>query len=116
MQGVNLGQGIPSFETPKHIRAAARIALKEKGIGVYPNFLGTMELREAIAAKFNKKYKMNVTAREHVLVTVGAMEAVASSVLSLIDTGDRVGIVTPDYCNHFPVVMLGKGKIVEIPM
>ncbi|MEK7166563.1 MAG: pyridoxal phosphate-dependent aminotransferase [Patescibacteria group bacterium] len=114
LKGVNFGQGIPSFPTAEHIRQAAREALNEKDIGVYPNFLGFEALRQAIADKFTIEYKFPFTIG-HTLITVGAMEAVASSILSLIETGARVGIVTPDYCNHFPVVMLAKGTIVEIP-
>lgn len=116
LNGVNLGQGIPSFPTPPHIIAAAKRALDDRAIGVYPNFLGTIELREAIVQKLNREYKLQLTAANNVLVTVGAMEAVSSAILSLVETGDRVGIVTPDYCNHFPVVQIAKGKIVEIPM
>ena len=116
LNGINLGQGIPSFPTPEHIIAAAREALNEKNIGVYPNYLGTLELREAIVGKLNREYELTLKATENVLVTVGAMEATASAILSLIDSGDRVGVITPDYCNHFPQIMLARGKVVEIPL
>lgn len=114
--GVNLGQGIPSFPTASHIRAAARKALDEKNIGVYPNFLGTMELREAIITKLNRTHKTHLLANENILVTVGAMEGAATTILSIVENGDRVGVITPDYCNHFPEIMLARGEIVEIPM
>lgn len=106
---VNLGQGIPSFPTPPHIIAAAKAALDDPTIGVYPNFLGELELREAIARKLNKDIK-------NILVTVGAMEGTATAILSIIQNGDRVGIVTPDYCNHFPQIMLARGEIVSLPL
>ncbi|MBI3559975.1 pyridoxal phosphate-dependent aminotransferase [Candidatus Gottesmanbacteria bacterium] len=106
---VNLGQGIPSFSTPPHIIAAAKAALGDPTIGVYPNFLGELELREAIARKLNKDIK-------NILVTVGAMEGTATAILSIVENSDRVGIVTPDYCNHFPQVMLARGEIVSLPL
>lgn len=106
---VNLGQGIPSFPTPPHILEAAKAALEDPAIGVYPNFLGELELREAVA----KRHGVDVSA---VLVTVGAMEATATAILSLVENGDRVGVVTPDYCNHFPQVMLARGEAVPIPL
>lgn len=115
INGINLGQGIPSFPTAPHIIQAAKKALDDKTIGVYPNFLGVEELRLAISHKLNLDQQVKITA-DNVLVTVGAMEAVSASILALLNTGDQVGIVTPDYCNHFPVVMLAKGKIIEIPM
>lgn len=106
---VNLGQGIPSFPTPPHVIEAAKEALDDPIIGVYPNFLGELELREAIAKKLKREAK-------DILVTVGAMEGTATAILSLVENGDRVGIVTPDYCNHFPQVMLARGEIVALPL
>lgn len=116
LDGINLGQGIPSFPTPTHIREATKKALDERNIGVYPNFLGTIELRNAIIEKLNREYSILLKAEENVLVTVGAMEGTAAAILSIVNTGERVGVVTPDYCNHFPQIQLARGKIVEIPM
>lgn len=106
---VNLGQGIPSFPTPIHVIEAAKAALSDPTIGVYPNFLGELELREAIAKKLNKN-------TNNILITVGAMEGTATAILSLVENGDRVGVVTPDYCNHFPQVLLARGEIMPIPL
>ncbi len=106
---VNLGQGIPSFPTPAHVIQAAKDALRDPGIGVYPNFLGEQELREAIAKRINND-------TNNILITVGAMEGTATAILSLVENGDRVGVVTPDYCNHFPQVMIARGEIVPIPL
>ncbi|MBI4066652.1 pyridoxal phosphate-dependent aminotransferase [Candidatus Gottesmanbacteria bacterium] len=106
---VNLGQGIPSFPTPPHIITAAKATLDDPTIGVYPNFLGELVLREEIAKKLNQDTK-------NILVTVGAMEGTATAILSIVENGDRVGIVTPDYCNHFPQVMLARGEIIPLPL
>lgn len=106
---INLGQGIPSFPTSPHIIEAAKKSLEDPTIGVYPNFLGEIELREALAQKLGRESK-------HILVTVGAMEGTAAAIFSLVETGNRVGIVTPDYCNHLPQVLLARGIPVEIPM
>ncbi|MDO8451868.1 MAG: pyridoxal phosphate-dependent aminotransferase [bacterium] len=115
LEGVNLGQGIPSFPTAGHIRDAARVALEERDIGVYPNFLGTPELRNAIAERLSHVHGTALESR-NILITVGAMEATSASVLSILSSGDIAGIVTPDYCNHFPVVDLAKGTVREIAM
>ncbi|MCL4360606.1 pyridoxal phosphate-dependent aminotransferase [Patescibacteria group bacterium] len=113
--GINLGQGIPPFPTAPHIISAAKKALDDPAIGVYPNFLGTEELRDAIAKEMSKNHKLGLSV-DHVLVTVGAMEGTATAILSLLHDGERVGIVTPDYCNHIPEIMLARGVCVELPM
>src|SRR3989338_2679114 len=79
---INLGQGIPSFPTPPHIITAAKQALDDPTIGVYPNFLGELELREAIAKKLKQDTK-------NILVTVGAMEGTATAILSIVGNGER---------------------------
>lgn len=106
---VNLGQGIPSFPTAPHIIKAAKHALDDPTIGVYPNFLGELELRQAIAQKLK-------LSEANILITVGAMEATATSILSLIQNDETVGIVTPDYCNHLPQALLARARVTEIPL
>lgn len=115
-KGVNLGQGIPSFPTADHIRDAAKRALDERDIGVYPNFLGDIKLRLAIGEKLDREHGLALSAEREILVTVGAMEATATAILSLVNNRDRVGVITPDYCNHFPEIMLARGVIREIPL
>jgi aminotransferase len=115
VSGINLGQGIPSFPTAPHIIEAARDALSDPAIGVYPNFLGIIKLREALTAMINSHHTTNLNPDKNILITVGAMEATAASIFSIVDAGDRVGVITPDYCNHLPQILLARGKIVEIP-
>lgn len=113
---VNLGQGIPSFPTAPHILDAAREALSDPGIGVYPNFLGELALREALVSRLNKEHTSCSFDVSNVLVTVGAMEGTAAAILSVISQGDTVVVITPDYCNHEPQVLLTKGNLVQISM
>ncbi len=114
--GINLGQGIPSFATPDHIIAAVKRDLDDVGIGVYPNFLGTAELRASLVKKIFDVHSIRLSEEQNILITVGAMEATSSAILSLVKTGDTVGVITPDYCNHFPQIALARGKLVEIPL
>jgi len=113
---VNLGQGIPSFATAPEVIEATGEALKDEHIGVYPNFLGDPELREAIAQRLNRQKGLQLSGEKNILVSVGAMEGTATVIMSLVTDGDRVGVITPDYCNHFPQVQLARGEAVEIPM
>lgn len=112
---INLGQGIPSFPTAAHIIAAAKSALSDPIIGVYPNFLGEQALRQAIAARHAREEHIAVD-ESNVLVTVGAMEGTAAAILTVVETSNRVAIVTPDYCNHVPQVLLARGELVSIPL
>jgi len=113
---VNLGQGIPSFPTAPHIIDAVRDALSDPFIGVYPNFLGEAAVRQEIVVRLSREHPDTQFSVGNVLVTVGAMEGTAASILSVIGTGDGVAVVTPDYCNHQPQVLLAKGRYVEVPM
>ncbi len=113
---VNLGQGIPSFPTAAHIIDAAKLALDDPTIGVYPNFLGEIELRNAIADKLNGAWKLQLSGAENVLVTVGAMEATATAILGVVENNQLLGIVTPDYCNHLPQAYLARAEVSEISM
>ena len=72
-------------------------------------------MREAIVKKLHSDGGEFVTTN-NILVTVGAMEGTAAAILSLVEYGDRVGVITPDYCNHFPQVMLARGEIIPIPL
>jgi len=114
--GINLGQGIPSFPTPSHIIDAAKASLSDSGIGIYPNFWGTMDLRNAVAMDVQKTYAVSLDPKTNILITVGAMEATATAILSIIKDRDIVGVITPDYCNHFPQVLLARGELRMIPM
>ena len=100
---VNLGQGIPSFPTAPEVIEATGEALKDEHIGVYPNFLGDPELREAIAQRLNRQKGLQLSGEKNILVSVGAMEGTATVIMSLVTDGDRVGVITPDYCNHFSI-------------
>lgn len=115
MGAINLGQGIPSFPTAAHIIESVKKALDEPAIGVYPNFLGEKALREAIALRHVREEKI-VIDESNILVTVGAMEGTAAAIFATVGGGDRVGILTPDYCNHVPQVILARGQVVEIPL
>lgn len=112
---INLGQGIPSFPTAAHIVSAAKTALDDPIIGVYPNFLGELPLRHAIASRLAEQERIELS-ESTILVTVGAMEGTAAAILAVVETGQRVGIITPDYCNHVPQVLLARGEIIQIPM
>ncbi|MEO5972673.1 MAG: aminotransferase class I/II-fold pyridoxal phosphate-dependent enzyme, partial [Sphingomicrobium sp.] len=90
---VNLGQGFPDFGWPDKILDAAARALTERSNQYAPS-RGLPELREAIAAHYNRHHGLQLDA-SHVCVTSGATEALGAAILSVVSPGDEVIMFTP---------------------
>lgn len=113
---INLGQGIPSFSAPEAAKNAAIFALEnDPDIDKYPNYLGVPELRQEIANRLSNESMQNIKL-ENILITVGAMEACQTIISSIVEPGDRVAVITPDYATHFSQLMLPDAVEVNIPM
>jgi aspartate/methionine/tyrosine aminotransferase len=99
---INLGQGFPDEDGPLDIRQAAADALLTRS-NQYPPMLGLPELRQAVAAHYARFQGLEVS-RDEVLVTSGATEAIAASLLALIEPGDEVLLFQPMYDAYQPLV------------
>lgn len=104
-QAINLGQGFPDTDGPRDIIAAAAKALLE-GPNQYPPMQGIPELRQAVAAHNARFYGLEVDWRSQVLVTSGATEALAASILALLNPGDEAVLFEPLYDCYLPMVQL----------
>jgi aspartate/methionine/tyrosine aminotransferase len=111
---VNLGQGFPDFGWPEEILEAAARALKE-GSNQYAPSRGLPRLREAVADHYNRWFGESLGA-EHVCVTSGATEALASCILATITPGDEVIIFTPAYDSYAPMIRRAGGTVREIAL
>ena len=111
---VNLGQGFPDFGWPPQVIEAAAEALRN-GSNQYAPSRGLPELREAVAAHYNRHYGESHTA-EHVCVTSGATEAIGAAILASVSPGDEVIIFTPAYDSYAPMVRRGGVVPVEIAL
>ncbi|MGH3452231.1 MAG: pyridoxal phosphate-dependent aminotransferase [Haloechinothrix sp.] len=101
---VNLGQGFPDTDGPASMLQAARDAIAG-GENQYPPGPGRPELRSAIAehrARFGTRYDPDT----EVLVTTGATEAIAASLLALTEPGDEVIVLEPYYDSYAASVAL----------
>src|SRR5437867_136334 len=85
---VNLGQGFPDTDGPSSMLDVARDAIA-RGVNQYPPGPGIPELRTAIAEQ-RTAYGFELDPDTEVLVTVGATEAIAASLLALVQGGDEV--------------------------
>jgi len=114
---VSLGQGVPSFPTPPHIAEAVSRALRdEPGIGKYSLQPGMPVLREVIAGRLAEEKGFAVDPVTEVGVTVGAMEALLMTMLTVVDRGDEVIIPSPGYASHAEQVLMAEGVPVYVPL
>ena len=111
---VNLGQGFPDFGWPEEILDAAARAVTD-GSNQYAPSRGLPQLREAVAAHYNRHQGLDLAA-DHVCVTSGATEAVGAAILATVQSGDEVIILTPAYDCYAPMIRRGGGIVREVAL
>jgi N-succinyldiaminopimelate aminotransferase len=99
---INLGQGFPDAQGPEDILRSAADALIHRS-NQYPPSGGLPELRQAVAAHYERHQGLDLRAEE-VIVTSGATEAIAASLLALVQSGDEVLLFAPLYDAYLPLV------------
>jgi aminotransferase len=112
---INLAQGFPDFPMPDAMKAAAAHAIATD-INQYAITWGAAKLREAIAAKYERRHRMHVDPEREITVTCGATEAAASVFLALLNPGDEVLIFEPFYENYGPDAVLSGAVPVFVPL
>ena len=105
---VSFGAGEPDFDTPAHIKDAARIAL-DKGVGKYTDVAGIVPLRAAIANELSAVHKTTITA-DQILVSTGAKHSLFNLFMALLDPGDEILIPAPYWVSYPDMVMLAGGR------
>jgi len=107
--------GRPDFDTPVHIKEAAKQAL-DQGQTAYTSNYGTLELRKAIAATLARENGLKVDPASQVLVTVGANEAIAVAMLATLNPGDEVLLPDPMWPNYIYCARLAGARAVSVPL
>ena len=110
---IHLNIGRPDFDTPAHIKEAAKKALDESKVHYSSNY-GIPQLREALADKLQQENQMSYGPGE-IIVTVGGNEAVFIAMMGLLDAGDEVLIPDPCWLNYFYCVQMAGGVPVSVP-
>ena len=95
---ISMAAGEPDFDTPEHIKDAARAALAA-GKTKYTPSLGTPELREAISAKFKRENKLEYAINQ-IQVTSGGKQALYNACFALVNPGDEVIIPAPFWVTY----------------
>ncbi|GAB4091638.1 pyridoxal phosphate-dependent aminotransferase [Flaviaesturariibacter terrae] len=109
---VDLSLGEPDFDTPAHIKEAAKKAIDDNW-SHYTPVAGYLDLREAICAKFRRDNRLEYTP-DQIVVSTGAKHSLANAVLSIINKGDEVIIPTPFWVTYEALVQLAEGTVVKI--
>jgi len=113
---INLGQGFPDTDGPDVVREAAVSALRSGHGNQYPPGIGIPELRNAIAAHQLRWYGQSIDSDTEVLVTAGATEAIAATILALVDEGDEVIALEPYYDSYGACIAMARGVRVPVTL
>lgn len=113
---ISLAQGIPSFDTPEVIKKAAAKALSRGDVAKYSLTLGLPELRETVEEKIAKE-GMFYDFEKEILVTVGSIEAITASLISVVNKdNDEVLLLSPCYTSYQEAVKVAGGKPVFVEL
>lgn len=112
---VNLGQGFPDTDGPASMLAAAQDAIAG-GLNQYAPGPGMPVLRDAIAADRARNYGIEYDPAAEVLVTVGATEAIAATILGLVEPGEEVLLIEPYYDSYAAAVALAGARRKTVPL
>lgn len=110
---VNLSLGEPDFKTPQHICDAAKNAIDEGKYFAYPPVAGYQDLREALAAKYQKENNVPYKA-ENIVVSNGAKQSIANAMIALLNPGDEVIVFSPYWVSYDALVRLAEGTPVLV--
>src|SRR6476659_4627844 len=110
---VSFGAGEPDFDTPAHIKDAAKKAL-DAGDTKYTLVEGTIPLRKAVAAWLGKAHGLTFDFSE-IIVSSGAKQSLYNAIHALVDEGDEVIIPTPAWVSYNDIVKLAGGRPVNVP-
>lgn len=110
---VGLSLGEPDFKTPQHICEAAKKAIDDGKYFAYPPVAGYQDLREALAAKYRKENNVPYKA-ENIVVSNGAKQSIANSMLALLNPGDEVIVFSPYWVSYDALVRLAEGTPVMV--
>lgn len=101
---IGLGAGEPDFDTPDHIKAAAKVAI-DRGETKYTAVAGTLPLRQAIAAKFQRDNDLTYKP-EQIQVACGGKQSIYNALTATLDPGDEVVILAPYWVSYPDIVLL----------
>jgi aspartate aminotransferase len=109
---VDLSLGEPDFDTPQHIKEAAKKAIDDN-YSHYTPVAGYADLREAVCLKLKRDNNLDYKP-ENIITSTGAKHSIANLIMTLVDEGDEVIIPTPYWVTYSEIVKLCKGVAVTV--
>jgi len=109
---VSLSLGEPDFDTPDFIKDAAKKAI-DNNITHYPPVNGFLEVRQAIAKKFDRDNGLKYSV-DQIVVSTGAKQAIANAILALVNPGDEVVMPSPFWVSYAELVKIAGGIPVAV--
>ena len=109
---IGLGDGEPDFDTPENAKDAAIAAIKA-GKTKYTLVPGTMDLREAVCAKFERENGLTYTPAQ-IQVASGGKQNIYNAVMATVEEGDEVVIPAPYWVSYPDIVLLAEGTPVIV--
>lgn len=109
---ISLSLGEPDFDTPEHIKSAAKKALDD-GYTKYTPVPGIPELRDAISRKFKRDNDLDYSPAQ-IVVSNGAKQTIANLSMALLNPGDEVILLAPYWVSYHAIVSLNEAKVVEV--
>ena len=115
LKAINLGQGFPDYDIDPRLGELVHEAMLQ-GYNQYAPMPGMPQLRQAIAAKLARSYAAQVDPELEITITLGATEAIFSTVQALVGPGDEVVVFDPSYDSYEPAVRLAGATCVHVPL
>jgi aspartate aminotransferase len=109
---IDLSLGEPDFDTPTHIKEAAKKAIDEN-YSHYTPVAGYLDLRQTICDKLKRDNNLDYTPQQ-IVVSTGAKQSIANTILSILDQGDEIIIPTPYWVSYSEIARLAGGKVVFV--
>ncbi len=109
---IDLSLGEPDFDTPTHIKEAAKKAIDEN-YSHYTPVAGYLDLREAVCAKLKRDNNLDYKP-ENIVVSTGAKQSLANAILAIVDDNEEVIIPTPYWVTYSELVKIARGKVVVV--
>jgi len=104
---ISLSLGEPDFQTPQHIKDAAKKALDD-GYTFYTPVVGFLDLREAISAKFKRDNGLDYSPNQ-IVVSTGAKQSIINTFLAILNPGDEVIVPTPYWVSYSEMIKIAEG-------
>lgn len=113
---ISFGIGDPDRPTPQHIVDAGLKELADPANHQYPSYYGLPELREAIAAYYQRRFNVTLDPKTQVLPLIGSKEGIAHLATAFVDPGEAVLVQDPGYPVYRTATMLSGGRPISVPL